>query len=359
MKLDMHCEMILDEYRKKQPVFEKLHSIVMERLQQSLDENNIIVAGIDSRIKTEQSLTGKLELKGHKYHSLDDITDILGVRVITFFSDEVDVISAIAEKLFDIDWDNSVDKRKMLEIDRFGYMSLHYICRLPKTMCDDLAMPELNKIRFEIQMRSTLQHVWASIQHDMGYKTDVEIPREYQRSLTRLASLLELADEQFCQIRKDITEYRRKVQSLVTSGNFDEVPFNGDTFRSFIVLNPFERLVDKMAAINQAEVYEDSLMPYYNVLRLLNMQTIGDVVRMRDDYSESAYQLALMQLAGTGLDILANSVALQNLCIVYILKKGFGVAGLVKMFDTLYGKNDYNAQRADRIFEQAKKVNII
>ena len=89
------------------------------------------------------------------------------------------------------------------------------------------------------------------------------------------------------------------------------------------------------------------------------MQTIGDVVRMRDDYSESAYQLALMQLAGTGLDILASSVALQNLCIVYILKKGFGVAGLVKMFDTLYGKNDYNAQRADRIFEQAKKVNII
>ena len=52
-------------------------------------------------------------------------------------------------------------------------------------------------------------------------------------------------------------------------------------------------------------------------------------------------------------------MALQNLCIVYILKKGFGVAGLVKMFDTLYGKNDYNAQRADRIFEQAKKVNII
>ena len=50
MKLDMHCEMILDEYRKKQPVFEKLRSIVMERLQQSLDENNIIVAGIDSRI---------------------------------------------------------------------------------------------------------------------------------------------------------------------------------------------------------------------------------------------------------------------------------------------------------------------
>ena len=359
MKLDMHCEMILDEYRKKQPVFEKLRSIVTERLQQSLDENNIIVAGVDSRIKTEESLTGKLELKGYKYHSLDDITDILGLRVITFFSDDVDVIAAIAEKLFEIDWDNTVDKRKMLEIDRFGYMSLHYICRLPKSLYDDPAMPELNKIRFEIQMRSTLQHVWASIQHDMGYKTDVEIPREYQRSMTRLAGILELADEQFSQIRKDITEYRRKVQSLVASGNFDEVPFNGDTFRSFIALDPFRRLVEKMANINHAEVYDDSLMPYFNVLLMLKMETIGDVVRMRKEYSDSAYQLALVQLAGTGLDILASSVALQNLCIVYILKKGFGEAGLVRMFDTLYGKNDYNVQSAERIFKQAHRVNII
>jgi ppGpp synthetase/RelA/SpoT-type nucleotidyltranferase len=359
MKLDMHCEMILDEYRKKQPVFEKLRSIVTERLQQSLDENNIIVAGVDSRIKTEESLTGKLELKGYKYHSLDDITDILGLRVITFFSDDVDVIAAIAEKLFEIDWDNTVDKRKMLEIDRFGYMSLHYICRLPNSLCDDPAMPELNKIRFEIQMRSTLQHVWASIQHDMGYKTDVEIPREYQRSMTRLAGILELADEQFSQIRKDITEYRRKVQSLVASGNFDEVPFNGDTFRSFIALDPFRRLVENMANINHAEVYDDSLMPYFNVLLMLKMETIGDVVRMRNEYSDSAYQLSLVQLAGTGLDILASSVALQNLCIVYILKKGFGEAGLVHMFDTLYGKNDYNVQTAERIFKQAQRVNII
>jgi ppGpp synthetase/RelA/SpoT-type nucleotidyltranferase len=359
MKLDMHCEMILDEYREKLPLFEKLLSIALERIQQCLNENNIVVASINSRVKTEKSLTGKLELKGYKYRTLDDITDIVGIRVVTFFSDEVDVISALAEKLFEIDWENTVDKRKMLEIDRFGYMSLHYICRIPNSLYYDPTMPELNEIRFELQMRSTLQHVWANMYHDMGYKTDVEIPREYQRNMSRLAGMLELADEQFSIIRKDITEYRRKVQSLVANGNFNEVPFNGDTFRSFIALNPFERLINKMAAINQAEVYEDSLMPYYNVIRQLNMKTIGDVVRMRDNYSENAYQLALMQLAGTGLDILASSVALQNLCIVYILKEGYGEAGLVQMFAALYGQNDYNVQRARRNFEQAKRINII
>ena len=355
----MHCEMILDEYRERMPVYEKIKAVVTDRLRTCLDENNIIVAGLEARIKTEKSLTGKLELKGYKYRTIDDITDILGARIITYFSDEVDIISALVEQMFDIDWENSVDKRKMLEIDRFGYMSLHYICRIPEAMCSDPAMPLLNQIRFEIQMRSTLQHVWANMQHDMGYKSDVEIPIEYQRNMSRLAGMLELADEQFSRIRKEITDYRRNVQSLVASGNFDEVPLNGDTFRSYCELKPFQRLADKIATINQAEMYDDSLMPYYNVLVQMGMKTIGDIERMRTECSEGAYQLALIQLAGTGLDIVAYSVALQNLCIVKILSQGFGEAGLLRLFAALYGDTPYNAQRASRIFEQAQKINII
>ena len=359
MPLDMHCEMILDEYRDKLPVFNRIKDILLANLRKSLDEKNIIVAGLETRIKTEKSLTGKLELKGYKYRTLDDITDILGARIITFFSDEVDIISALVERMFEIDWENSVDKRKMLEIDRFGYMSLHYICRIPKSMCDDPAMPEINQVRFEIQMRSALQHVWANMQHDMGYKSDVEIPVEYQRNMSRLAGMLELADEQFSRIRKEITDYRRNVQSLVASGNFDEVPLNGDTFRSYCELKPLQRLADKIATINQAELYDDSLMPYYNVLVHMGMKTIGDVERLRIENSEAAYQLALLQLAGTGLDIVAYSVALQNLCIVYILKQGFSEAGLVRMFAALYGESAYNAQRASRIYQQAKKINLV
>ncbi len=359
MKLDMHCEMILDEYRERIPMVEKMRTFVFERLRHCIDENHIIVAGLESRIKEEKSLIGKLELKGHKYHVLNDITDILGLRIITFYSDEVDVISALVEKLFEIDWENSVDKRKMLEIDRFGYMSLHYICRIPTSMYHDPAMPELNEMRFELQIRSMLQHMWANMYHDMGYKNTVEIPLEYQRNMSRLAGMLELADEQFCRIRREITEYRRNVESLVASGNFDEVPINGDTFRSFIELKPFNRLVTKIAAINQAEVYEDSLMPYYNVLLHLGMKTIGDISRMYNEYSEAAYQLALIQLAGTGLDIVAYSVAMQNLCIVFILKQGFGEAGLERLFTVLYGQSDYNSQRAKRIYEQAQKINLV
>lgn len=359
MKLDFHCEMILDEYREKLPVFKQLQTVVEEKLRNCLEENHIIVSGLESRIKTEASLAGKLELKGQKYHSLGDITDIVGARIITFYSDEVDVISALVEKLFEVNWENSVDKRKMLATDRFGYMSLHYVCRVPEALFCDPAMPELNNIRFELQMRSTLQHVWANMYHDIGYKTEVEIPVEYQRNMSRLAGILELADEQFSRIRREITDYRRNVQSLVASGNFDEVPLNGDTFRSYLELKPFSRLAEKIAAINQAELYEDSVMLYYNVFRNMGMKTIGDIEHLRNEFSEGAYQLALLQLAGTGLDIVAYSVAMQNLCIVAILESGFGEAGLLRLFNVLYGDSNYNAQRAHRVFEQAKKINLV
>lgn len=359
MKLDMQCEMILDEYRGKLPIYNDLMNVVLRLLRTCLDENHIIVSGLEGRVKTEQSLAGKLELKGYKYHSIEDVTDVLGARIITYYSDEVDIVSALIENLFEIDWDNSVDKRKMLEIDRFGYLSLHYVCRIPESLHKDLERPELNRLRFEIQIRSVLQHAWASMYHDIGYKSAVEIPVEYKRNMTRLAGMLELADEQFCRIRKEINDFRRMVQSMVADGNFDEVPLSADTFRSFLEMKPFKHLADKIAAINQGEVYEDNLMPYCKVLLHMNMKTIGDVIKMRKENSESAYQLALVQLAGTGLDIVTYSVAVQNLCIVTLLKSGYGEPGLVNMFDSLYGKNEFHEQRAQLICEQARKINLI
>ena len=91
----------------------------------------------------------------------------------------------------------------------------------------------------------------------------------------------------------------------------------------------------------------------------IRLNVIGDVERMRLTCSDSAYQLALIQLAGTGLDIVAYSVAVQNLCIVKILKMGFGVHGLIQMFDAIYGESSYNAQRAERIYQQATRANLI
>ncbi|MBR3989491.1 MAG: hypothetical protein IKI85_02965 [Bacteroidales bacterium] len=344
-QLDPHCEAILEEYREHLPQFEQVKSQVLSLLKEVFEEVGLIVASIEGRVKTEGSLAGKLELKGSKYASLGDITDIVGVRVITFYIDDVDKVASAVDRLFEIDWENSVDKRKAHEIDSFGYMSLHYICRT-----------EGFPYRFEIQMRTVLQHAWANMNHDTGYKSGVEVPKEYLRNLSRLAGLLELVDEQFSQIRSDLTDYRRRVQALVASGNLDEVQLDGDTFRSYLQLKPFDKLNKRIAAVNQAEIQEVSLMPYLAVFKAMGCKTLGDIDNLVKKYCEGGYQIACYQIGLTDLDIISSSLGPQDLCIAAIVKNGGGKRDITKLFDALNGESPSNEMMAEMLLEQVKDL---
>lgn len=354
--LDLHCTMLLEEFRLIRPSLERMKEIVTSELSRAISENGLYVTAVESRVKTEKSLAGKLELKGSKYTFLSDLTDLFGCRVITFYTDDVDKIAAMVDRIFDIDWVNSVDKRKMHELDSFGYNSLHYICRIPKEMFFDPDHPEINEYRFEIQMRTALQHVWATMHHDTGYKSGVEIPREYLRQMNRLAGMLELADEQISLIRTQINDYRRQVQSLVASGCFDEVKLDGDSFKSYLQLKPFEKLAKKIAAINQAEIHESTVMPYLEVFRTFGFETLGDIEKFIRENRDDAYNLAVYQIGNTDLDIISSTIAVQDLCEVFILKKGLGVTGLKHMFDILTGRSESNLDRAERVYNAALQL---
>lgn len=343
--LDPHCQAILQEYEDNLPRFREVEAQVRDTLRRTLQDAGLAVAAIESRVKGYDSLAGKLELKGHKYKSLANLTDILGLRVITFYIDDVDKVASAVERLFTIDWENSVDKRKIHEIDSFGYLSLHYICSIPDF-----------PYRFEIQMRTLLQHAWANMDHDTGYKSGVEIPKRYMRNMSRLAGMLELVDDEFSKIRIELTDYRRRVQALVRSGNLDEVPIDGDTFRSYMDLDPFAQLNKRIASMNQAEIQDVSLMPYLSVFKGIGLKTLGDIDRMIKDFSEGAYQIACYQIGLTDLDIISSSIGPQDLCIAYILKNGGGKAGIKHMFDLLNGESDNNEMMAEMLLEQSKDL---
>lgn len=356
--MDLHSEMIMTEYEAQLPVYQRLEGIVQRTLEQALARNNILVTAVSTRIKTAASLAGKLALKGSKYQSISDLTDILGARVITFYTDDVDHIAALAEQMFEIDWENSVDKRALHQIDSFGYNSLHYICRLPKSIVDDPDSPALNEIRFELQLRTTLQHAWASINHDIGYKTGVEIPRDYLRRINRLAGILEMADDEFSRIRTEITDYRRRVHQLVQNGKLDDVQLDGDTFTSYLQARPFDALNKRIASINQAEIEEVPLIRYLRVFKEYGCKTLGDVHRMKLKYENDAYRLARYQLGNTDLDIISSAVGVQNICIICILATGGGKMGLIRLFDLINGHNSQNEALADITYEQAGKLQV-
>ncbi len=356
--LDLHCSLILKEYRELNPVFFKAEEIIRKALEDSIHSNGIYINALETRVKTEKSLAGKLDLKGGKYGGIFDLTDIVGARIITFYSDEVDKISALVDRIFDIDWANSEDKRRQHELNSFGYNSLHYICRIPKRLYSNPDMPQINSLRFEIQMRTAIQHVWATMYHDIGYKSGIEIPKDYIRNLNRLAGMLELADEQFSLIRTNINDYRRQVQQLVASGKFDDIHLNGDSFASYLKLKPFTKLAQRIAAINQAEVHIASSLPFLEVLKDLHFETLGDVERMIREDSDDAYALAVYQIGNTDIDIIASTIAIQDLCLVHIIKNGGGRDALTHMFDLLGGNPDYNRDRAERVLTAAGQLSF-
>ncbi|MBP5504800.1 MAG: hypothetical protein J6X89_01705 [Bacteroidales bacterium] len=355
-QLDPHTQELLEQYRSLLPVYSQMAEVIPEKLKGFFEEAGFIVAAVEHRVKTESSLAGKLKLKGSKYASIFDITDIIGLRVITFYGDDVDKVASVLERLFEIDWENSVDKRKAHETDSFGYLSLHYICRIPESAYTDPDHPELNKIRFEVQMRSVLQHAWANMNHDTGYKSGVEIPSIYVRSLSRLAGILELVDDEFSRIRRELADYRRNVQKLVASGNLGEVQLDGDSFRSYIAIGPFDRLNRRIASINQAEVQQVDLSAFLPLFKAIGFLTLGDIDSLIKNFSDAAYQIACFQLGLTDIDILSSSLAPQDLCTAYILKNGGGRIGLKMMLDTLNGPDEYNDAMAGFLVEQCKDL---
>lgn len=186
--------------------YDKLYAAAYEAAPIVRDEIDSIVAGsgflihsVTARAKTVPSLRGKLRRK--RYNSpRDELTDLVGARVITYYRDAVDPIAEKLRARFKIDKRASVDKRQALGMRQFGYRSVHLIASLrPLTLRQNSF---LENFKFEIQIRSILEHAWAEIEHEVVYKSGVKLQDELKRRFAALAGGLELFDNEFLNLRQ-------------------------------------------------------------------------------------------------------------------------------------------------------------
>lgn len=201
---------IAQEFTENKYTYETLAGKVEELLRELIIDEGINVHHITSRIKDVIRLEEKLKKKNNKYKNLEEITDLAGIRIITYFEDDVDKIANIIENEYEIDRENSIDKR-VLESEKFGYKSLHYVASLSKQRLRLTENKKFNDKKFEIQVRSILQHSWAEIEHDIGYKGESAIPNFAKRSFSRIAALLEIADIEFIRLRNQLSDYSESV----------------------------------------------------------------------------------------------------------------------------------------------------
>lgn len=270
---------ILNKYNENKKLYNNLKNKLVVLIKELLlDEVNYHY--IYSRVKEKNSLEKKIDTKAGKYSIIDDITDVVGCRIISYFEDDVEKIVTIIKKEFDIDEENSINKKSMLESDKFGYLSYHLICKISERR---LLLPEYKKykdIKFEIQIRSILQHAWAEIEHDIGYKSSLGIPKELRRKFSRIAGLLETADENFCEIKKAIESYENKIgndknELLKTDLNLNSLQLFVEN-PIVIELDNYIVNADGRAFLN-TKIDLNSLSRYLDRLSYFNIKTIEEL----------------------------------------------------------------------------------
>ncbi|WP_432943724.1 GTP pyrophosphokinase [Kribbella sp. CA-253562] len=148
---------------------------------------------------------------------LNQITDLVAARIITFLVEAVDRVCEVIEAEFEI-----VEHTDMGAHTRaqgvFGYASKHYLVRLNAHRRELPEYAVLRNLVMEIQVRTAVQHAWAEFEHDIRYKLDIPPDRkpEFDRRFLLAAALMELADNEF-------TEIDRLYRELAAAGD-DETP---------------------------------------------------------------------------------------------------------------------------------------
>lgn len=185
----------LSEIAKWHGAYQEHHRALCDEisfaLNAAINAGEIRISEISTRIKSLESTAEKFGRKG--YSDFSEVSDIVGARVVCLFRQDLFLIKSAIEKTFDV---LSFDDKLYDDPNSFGYMSLHFQCRLRQ----DYTGPRydaLKKTSFELQVRTICMHAWSAVQHALEYKGEWDVPQSLKKDINALSAIFYLADTQF------------------------------------------------------------------------------------------------------------------------------------------------------------------
>ena len=189
---------------------------IRENIHKKLKENIYLSSQptYKARIKSFSSYYKKLIRQKSEEAALSDslvcLTDMIGIRVICTFLEDISVILEQLKEIFDI---REIERKGAdLNFKEFGYESIHVLIAIPEDCVpvdidDNLPLP--NDLVCEIQIRTILQDAWAEVEHELIYKSEfTPFDMPLRRKLASMNASLNLADIIFQEIR----DYQKKLQ---------------------------------------------------------------------------------------------------------------------------------------------------
>jgi len=356
---------ILEEYARDLALYEDLSRMVDALLNTLLTQTQLKVHQVTSRVKSRNSLERKLGEKPQKYQHLTDVTDICALRVILYFEDDVDRVAEVIEREFHVDRENTVDKRKR-DGDQFGYQSLQYVVSHHELRESLTEYKPTAGIRFEVQIRSILQHAWAEIEHGLGYHGSSPLPGNLRRRFARIAALLEVADSEFVDLRKQITRTKETIKGDLRGEHGGPTDLGVDrlTLEMYVRQSDLPQEVDREVAAAAKSRIEGTLLADLDIiargLLVLDLNTIAAVEQALSDNRQHVVSFAKAFLSSPasvarGTTTLPSGVSLGYLS-YYLIAKLAESAERKKAVERMFESIDPALLNRDLIlqeFEQA------
>ena len=293
-------ESLKKSYEGKKSDYEETLKNLSELIQDSLSENRINYT-VKHRVKSFTSLHEKILRIASKTDTIK-ITDILGLRIICPFLQDIDEVSKMLQKIFTVE---EVDvKGADYPYHRFGYESVHFLVRIPeKCLHGSLCETKMNCI-CEVQVRTILQDAWAEVEHEIVYKSDFSpLDEPLKRKLAALNANLTLSDITFQEIRdyqkelhKALKMRRKKFhEKILLENNSSESSYSKEN-KQYDSHETVDSLLLKGLTAHNKEKYREAVEIYSEILQRdikNNIMTIIYVHRGMAYYSSGQIENAL------------------------------------------------------------------
>ncbi len=158
---------------------------------------------VESRLKSRKSIASKLIKKGlmPTVENAFELNDVAGVRVVCCYIDDVYHVANMLCAQQDL---QLVDRKDYIQDPNYnGYRSLHLDFRVPVYLSDKCMYTTA-----EVQLRTVAMDFWASLEHDIRYKSDKNIPRNIAQEMLRCADDIALIDGKMQAIYKAIQDIK-------------------------------------------------------------------------------------------------------------------------------------------------------
>lgn len=192
----MKFDTLMAYYRCAMMEIETKFNVLNEQFKLQYDRNPI--NGMKTRLKSLFSIREKLKSRGLPLtiEAIEEnLSDIAGVRVICSFSDDVYMLRDALLNQDDITLICEKDYIKNPKPN--GYRSLHLIVSVPIFLSH-----EKRSMQVEIQLRTISMDSWASVEHQLRYKKNLDFSEEMAAELLHCANLSAELDRRMDALRE-------------------------------------------------------------------------------------------------------------------------------------------------------------